>query len=88
MFRVPPHLLPLIVLTAVMLFFGFVLYFRRNTGVQKVVEETLGTDSPEVALRDFHAALYRLKMFRKKLDIDPETAESIDEVLSRFENVA
>jgi hypothetical protein len=58
---IPPHLMALVVLLIVVLWFMLVHHFRRSVTMQKFIAEALGDNTPENALVAFEAARLRLR---------------------------
>ena len=56
----PPHLMALVTLFIVVIWFMLLRHFRQSATMQKFVAETLGDDTPESALRAFELAKQRL----------------------------
>ena len=83
MFRsMPPHLMALVGLLIVVVWFMLVHHFRRSPGLQRFISEAIGDDTPENALRAYHAARSRLaRHLINGNELDAETRHQIEEAL-------
>lgn len=75
---IPPHLMALVVLLIVVLWFMFVHRIRRSTMLQRFISEAFGDDTPENALVAFDAAKQRMADHLKNRDLDLETRRQIE----------
>lgn len=78
MFGVPAHLVPVVAVLAVFIFFALMRAFRKSPTAKKFVEESLGDDTPEAALSDYRLARERLLRHRARLDSNTDLARRID----------
>lgn len=68
------------------LYFGFVRVFRNSRTARKVVEETLGDNTPEAALREFELARDRLTAHLESPELPEEMAQEIERALGLNQN--
>jgi hypothetical protein len=78
---IPPHLMALVVLLIIVIWFMLVHRFRRSTMLQRFIAEVFGDDTPENALLAFDVAKQRLAEHLKNGDLDNETRRQIEMAL-------
>jgi predicted Na+-dependent transporter len=59
---IPPHLMALVVLLIIVIWFMLVHRFRRSTMLQRFIAEVFGDDTPENALLAFDVAKQRMAL--------------------------
>ena len=84
MFRaMPPHLMALVVLLIVVVWFMLVHQFRRSPGLQRFISEAIGEDTPEHALLAFNAAKSRLAKHLDGNQLDADMRQRIEAALEK-----
>ncbi len=85
---IPPHLLALVVLLVIILWFMLVHHFRRNRAVHQFLAEAMGEDTPEHALSDFEAARSRLVQHLNESKLDRDMQRRIEAALGMAQDDA
>ena len=77
----PPHLMVLVALFLVVIWFLFLHQFRRSASMQKFFAELLGDNTPENALMNFDHATQRLSDHLHDNDLDDRMRQRIETAL-------
>lgn len=87
MFGIPSFLVLPVLALAVLVFLALVRHFRQSPETRRIVEETLGDDTPEAAIEEYYAAVARLQRHRATIGLDTALAAEIDSILGNGDHV-